>query len=157
MSVMMISPAMIADAHNKAQWFFKDYRKWDEDASMCPILAKMSEKQITQFFMRLYRLNSVSYDVRYKEKTELDLGALEKEFSLILKDSQRAKKIDIFQFICILRFLEYNIEFSEIRAAKREIPMMDSDEKLLKDIISEICYMIVVHRDSEKAGVEWYY
>ena len=153
---MMISPQMIADAHEKAQWFFKSYYRWDEDASLCPTLAGMSEKQISEFFLRLYYLNSVSYDVRYREEMT-SAEVFEDEWPKIVKMGKERKKIDIYQFISILRFLSYNIDFLEIRRAGKSIPGMENDEKLLNDIINEICYNIVVHRISETMDLKWSY
>jgi len=156
MSVMMISPQMIADAHEKAQWFFKNYCMWEEDSSMCPILAKMSETQISEFFLRLYYLNSISYDILYREETT-PAKEFEDIWPAIVREGKKRKRINIYQFLTILRFLSYNIEFEEIRRANKSIPTMDSDEKLLNDIINEMCYMIVVHRVSKDMDLKWYY
>ena len=111
MSVIIISPLMMADANEKASWFWKDCYSPQSENSMCPTLAKLSDLQRTEFFLRLYYYNYLSYDVRYNENiTEVKL--IEESWPAIQRLGRMRKKvnkgIDIYQFVSILKFLQRN-------------------------------------------------
>jgi hypothetical protein len=159
MSVIIISPQMMADANEKASWFWRDYHNPLSENSMCPTLGKLSDLERTEFFLRLYFYNSLSYDVLYNENTT-DVKQIEESWPAIQRLGRMRKKlnkgIDIYQFVNTLKFLQYNIEFHNIRDAGKSLPNMDADEKLLEDVINDLCYNIV-NADIEKRHLKWFY
>lgn len=157
MSVMVISPQMIADVTKKAQTF-RTYGFSHEEKMMSPTLATMNkddicknEENVIGFFWRLYRWNNYSYDLRYSRSFSRDT-VLRMEFDNAQK---MAKDIDIYQFEMILRFLLYNIENYEFVDSDTK-KQMDKDVELLKSIREEVCYHIIDALQEEK-GCEWYY
>ena len=165
MSVMVISPQMIADVTKKAQTF-RDYGFSHEEKMMCPTLAKMNDKdikrnenEVKEFFKRLYVWNSFSYEKMYCE----DFSTKESLFQEFEDSQKLANDIDIYQFQMILRFLRYNIEeyeFEESEAADleslAEMRKMKEDAKMLDKIADEVCCCIVNALQEEK-GCKWMY
>lgn len=158
MSVMVISPQMIADVTKKAQTF-RTYGFSHEEKMMCPTLARMNDKDIKSktycvrdFFERLYIWNYLSYDLHYSRELT-DKATMNAEFAVC---QARAKDIDIYQFEMILRFLLYNIENYEFPDDFEDKEQMDADVELLQKIKDEVCAYIVYALQEEK-GCEWCY
>ena len=158
MSVMVISPQMIADVTKKAQTF-RNYGFSHEEKMMCPTLARMNDKDIKEnkesvkaFFWRLYKWNNLSAALKYFNGHVRD-SVLRKEFDAAMN---RASDIDIYQFQMILRFLHYNIENYEFDESSKHKDMMDADVELLEKMRDEVCESIVDALQDEK-GCKWYY
>lgn len=159
---MLISLQMLADATRKAETF-RDNGFQTEEKMMCPLLAKMNkrdihtnEENVKDFFARLYRWNAVSFDTKYTEELS-DPKRLRYEFD----ESQKiAKKIDIYQFVMMLSFLDYNIEKAEVRSKEvlsdDEMTQMEEDVNLLRDMIREVNEHIVSSIQCERNS-KWYY
>ena len=158
MSVLVISPQMIADATKKAQTF-RTYGFSHEEKMMCPTLARMNDKDINSntccvrdFFERLYIWNHFSGDLHHlKDLTDKEI--IRTDFENCQK---RAKDIDIYQFQMILRFLHYNIENYEFADYIADKKQMDADVELLREIRDEVCGCIVNALQDEK-GCKWMY
>ena len=158
MSVMVISPQMIADVTKKAQTF-RTYGFPHEEKMMCPTLAEMNDKdikrdeyEVKEYFFRLFKWNDYSAALSHM-RARTPSFMLRNDFDNSLN---RAKDIDIYQFEEILCFLRYNIEnyeFGDSLPFKRQ---MDEDVELLKKICEEVCRKIVMALQDEK-GCKWYY
>ena len=145
MSVLVVSPQMIADATKKAQTF-RSYGFSYEEKTMCPTLAKMNDKDIKSnaycvrdFFERLYIWNHFSGDL-YIGQDFTDKEIIKTDFANCQK---RAKDINIYQFQMILRCLHYNIENYEFADDFEDKKQMDADVELLQKIKDEVCGCIV--------------
>ena len=158
MSVLVISPQMIADATKKAQTF-RSYGFSHEEKMMCPTLARMNNNDIKSntyyvrdFFERLYIWNHFSADLNCM-RSLTDKEIIKKDFTIC---QERAKDIDIYQFQMILRCLDYNIENYEFSDKFKDKELMDADVKLLRKIKDEVCGCIVDALQEEK-GCKWFY
>lgn len=158
MSVMIISPQMIADVTKKAQTF-RNYGFSHEEKMMCPTLAEMNDKDIRrneykvkEYFFRLYQWNDYSAALSHM-RVRTPSFMLRNDFDNSLN---RAKDIDIYQFEEILRFLHYNIENYEFNESLSFKKQMDEDVELLGKMCEEVCQKIVSALQDEK-GCKWYY
>ena len=162
MSVMLVSLQMIADATKKAETF-RNHGFANEEKMMCQILARMNKKDIDfyeenvkDFFYRLYRWNAVSFEANNNEELS-EQDRLRYEFD---ESQKMAKDIDIYQFVMLLSFLDYNIEVSEVRhkniLSDDEMTQMEEDARVLRDMIAEINRNIVRALQEERKS-QWFY
>ena len=161
MSVIVISPQMIADAVKKAHTFLTEGNSHDEEM-MCPILAKINKNdkmnntdEIKFFFFNLYRWNIYTYEKMYNEGKFSSFADLQEQFE---KAMNHAKDIDIYQFEFILHFLEYNIDSHAFYGGSYffDISRMESDLCQLIKIRNQVCKRIVTAL-AEQRGAQYYY